>query len=265
MDLKWVLVMVVGAVIGYIGKKNQYKSWGQVVLVLGAIIAIAGAGMNFMGFLKSGGRAVAVENRYRYVQGKILAENIKKACSPAKVCVIVNPLTFLDKWGDPLPKAMETGFWEGVQDGLGSCTVVPVYPEFKNSKPKDPSKAQDFIPYASMSSKDYQKVVSKIKKEKPDCVINTYMFPPDAPFSKSLADLKGYKVGILNTDFYKKSDADLAAAFKSGELLFAVQQKDEIDSEVDPSSDQKAFDYRFVMLTKDNVEQGLMEAHNRKK
>lgn len=269
MDLKWVIVMVVGAIIGYIGRKKQEASWGQGMLIIGAIIAIGGAVMNFMGFIKSGNKAVAVENRYRYIQGKILAENIKKSCSPSKACVIVNPLTFLDKWGDPLPKAMETGFLEGVQDGLGSsCQVVPVYPEFKNPRPKDPGKAMDFIPYASMSSKDYQKVVSKIKKEKPDCVINTYMFPPDAPFSKALADLKGMKVGLLNTDFYKKSDAELKAAFKDGgktggELLFVVQQKNDIDSDVDPSSDQKAFKYRYVMLTKDNVEQGLQEANKK--
>ncbi|MCQ2397570.1 MAG: hypothetical protein MJ106_07735 [Lentisphaeria bacterium] len=267
MDLKWILVMCVGAIIGFIGKKHQNAGWGQALLILGAVVAITGAAFNLVGFTKSGNKAVKTENRFRYIQGKILAENMKKACFPSKVCVIVNPLCFLDKWGDPLPTVNEIGFLEGVQDALGNCEVIPVYPEFSHKKTTNQGRGQDFIPYSTMPFKDYQKVVSKIKKEKPDCVINTYMFPPDAPLTKSLAELKGYKVGMLNTDFNKKSDAELTAAFKSGgDLLFVVQQRASgFDSEDQASSDQKSFDIRYVLVTGNNCEQALKEANERRK
>lgn len=265
MDMKWSLVMVVGVIIGFIGKKNQSARWGQAVLLLGALIAIAGAICNIVGFAGSGNQAVKTENRFRYIQGKILAQNIKKSCSPSKVCVIVSPSVFLDKYGDPLPERVELGFLEGVEDALGSCQVVPVYPEYKYKQNAAPD-----IPYPYMPGKDFKKVAEKIRKEKPDCVINTYMFPVDVPLTKALAELKGYKVGMLNTDSYKSNDNDLRAAFKDGgksgaELLFVVQQKPNLDSEVNPASDQKAFDYRYVMLTKDNYEQGIQEANQGRK
>ena len=262
MDMKWVIIMVIGVIIGFIGKKNQNARWGQPVLLLGALIAIAGAICNIVGFAGNGDKAVKTENRYRYIQGKILAENMKKSCSPGKVCVIVSPYVFLDKYGDLLPERFELGFLEGVEAAFGSaCQVVPVYPEYKYKQNAAPD-----IPYPYMPSKDFKKVAEKIKKEKPDCVINTFMFPVDIPLTKALAELKGYKVGMLNTDFYKSADNDLLAAFKDGgksggELLFAVQQKASgFDSEDQSSSDQKSFDIRYVMLTKDNVEQGLKEA-----
>ena len=268
MDLKWILVMVVGAAMGLIGKKHQNAGWGQAIAIVGVILMLGGAICSFVSFSKSSDKPIRVENRFRFIQGKFLAEAMKEACSPQKVCVIVDPTIMLDPWGDPRTEIRELGFFEGVKSVLNNCEVIPVYPEYTHKKGGEPPMS----PYPYLTAKDYKKVVDQIKKEKPDCVINTYAFPRDATLPKAMADLKGFKVGMLNTDYiYGKSDAEITAVFKDGgrqcaELIAVVQQRaGDFFSEDSPASEQKAFDYRYVMLTKDNVEQGLKEAAAGKK
>ena len=273
MDLQNFIIMAVGLAILMAGKKMQGGKLGTPLAVVGALIAVAGAALGIVKFAKSGNKAYDTENRFRYIQSRVLADKVKADCSPAKVCVIANPKSFLDGWGDPKPDQGDA-FVDAVKDALGSsCEVVVVFPEYKTKRPDDPQKAENLlmnsIIYPSMPNKDYQKLCAKIKKEKPDCVINTYMFPPDASLADALAGLKGCKVAFLNTDYYQKKADELRTALsgrQADDIIGIVLQKEDFDVDQEASSNtQKSFDIRYVMLTKDNVEQGLKEAAAGKK
>lgn len=266
MNLTWIAVMLVGIAFALFGmnKQKQGAAWGQALAVVGALIAVAGAIINMSKFLQEGSQGVSRERRYMYVQTKFLGEELKKAASPSKVCVIADPTYFLDVWGDELPQPMQYDWLDGIKAGLGSSVeVIPVYPEYHIKKPANAENSLPPMPYTTMGMRDYKKVCEKIKKFKPDAVVNVFHFPMETSLANSLTELKGYKVAFLNSC----SDRELRAAFKDGgkqyaEVVGVVMTKiDAIYDESIPSKDLAAFNRRFVLVTKDDYEAKINEAN----
>lgn len=265
MDFKWIAVMVVGIVLALFGmnKQKQGAAWGQALAIVGALIAVAGAIMNMTNFFQAGSQGMAREKRYMYVQTKFLGEALKSAASPSKVCVIIDPNNFVDEWGDELPQPRQSDWLDGVKAGLGSSVeIIPVYPEFHIKKPANADQVMPPMPYTMMGMRDYKKVCEKIKKIKPDAVVNVYQFPMEAPLPTALAELKGYKIAFLNTS----ADRELRAAFQDGgakgaEVVASVLTKvDAVYDETIPAKDQAAFNRRFVLATKADFDAKISEA-----
>ncbi len=266
MDLKYIVVMVVGFAIAMFGMKKQKAgaSWGQALAIVGALIAIVGAIMNLTGFIGGSSKGMAREKRYMFLQAKFLGDAVKKACNPAKVCVICDPNLFVDAYGDKLDKEVQSDYLDGIRAALKGSEIIPIYPEFKRPKPKNagPDAAMMVMPYTMLSGGDYKKMCEKIKKAKPDAVINIYQFPMDSKLPASLGLLKGYKVGFLNTS----SNDELTYAFADGgkqcaEVVAVVMTKvDAVYDETIPAADQKAFDRRFVLALPGDYEKMIKVA-----
>ncbi len=267
MDLKWILVMVVGFVAAMVGMNKQKSgaAWGQILAIVGAVIAVAGAAMNLTGFFRAGSQSRDRENRYMYLQARILADHLKEATNAKKVAVICDSSIFLDEWGDPLPKPRANPWLDAVKDAFKGAEVIPVYKKFKIKKPANEQAGMMMPPpmaFGMMSGADWKKIVDEVKKAKPDVIVNIHTFPQEGKLPAALALLKGYKVGFLNSC----SNDELRFAFKDGgkamaEVLAVVMTKS--DAKYDdtiPSSDKKAFARRFVLVTKDNYEAGMKEA-----
>lgn len=273
MDLKWVVVMAIGLCAVLLGKKNSASKSGTAMVVVGFVLALVGAVFSLMRFFGDGNRSYDIENRYRYVQSKILCEHAKKVCSPSKVCIIVSPTAYLDTWGDLRPQAAEDAYADAAKDAFGSaCQVEILYPEYKSKKPADAhqaaEEAKSKIPYPKLLAKDYKKICDKIRKSKPDCVINAYQFPKEQSLVNSLKDLKGFKVAFINDD--PKNIDEISAAFQEGgkqlaDVIGVVLKKDDYDFYKEPSSvDRTAFDVRFVLATKEDFTQAIQAAKNSK-
>jgi hypothetical protein len=261
MDLKWIAVMVVGFIAAMVGMNKQKAgvAWGQILAILGAIVAVGGAAMNLTGFFQEGSKQMAREQRYMYVQAKFLAEAVKKeAPSAQKVAVICDSYLYIDGYGDPLPKAGDSPYIEAIKDTFKGAEIVPVYIKYKVKKPAgaDSKNVMPPVMPGMMSSGQFKQIVSDIKKAKCDVVINITQFPMDCKLPASLGLLKGTKIG-----FFAFCTADeLKFVFKDGgkqcaEVVAAVMTKaNGIYDDTIPSSDKKAFDRRFVLLEKGNYE-----------
>ncbi|MGN0866071.1 MAG: hypothetical protein ACI4SG_00120 [Oligosphaeraceae bacterium] len=268
MDLKWILVMVAGFIAAMVGMNKQKAgaSWGQILAIIGAIIAVAGAAMNLMGFFRQGSQSRDRENRYMYLQARMLADELKKETSAQKVAVICDSSLFLDEWGDPLAKTRESPWMDAVKDAFKGAEVIPVYKKFKIKKPANDQAGMMMPPpmaFGMMSGADFKKIADEIKKIKPDVIVNIHTFPQDGKLPAALQMLKGYKIGFLNCC----SNDELRFAFKDGgknmaEVIAVVMTKsDAAYDDTIPSNDKKAFDRRFVLVTKSDYESGMKKAN----
>lgn len=272
MSLPSIIIMLIGFGIAMFGMKKQKTgaTWGQAVAVVGAVIAMIAAFWNIKGFIGSKGQQMTNERRYMYLQSKFMAEAVKDVAKPKKVVVIVDPMCYLDEYGDKLPQEKENDYMRGVRDAMKGAEIVPVYPTFKNPKPKGGKNDMMMPPmgYTMLNGKDYAAMVAKIKKEKPDCIINIFAFPQDQKLPAALAQLKGFKVGFLNSS----SNAELEMVFKDGgkqcaEVLAVTMTKSNNDAAYDgtiPSKDKAAFDRRFVLVKPGSYMDDIKRAQNGK-
>ncbi len=262
MDLKWIAVMVVGFIVAMVGMNKQKAgvAWGQILAILGAIVAVGGAAMNLTGFFQAGSKQMAREQRYMYVQAKFLAEAVKKeAPSAQKVAVICDSYLYIDGYGDPLEKPGDSPYIEAIKDTFKGAEIVPVYIKYKVKKPANGGDGKNVMPPVMpgmMTSGQFKQITSDIKKAKCDVVINITQFPMDCKLPASLGLLKGTKIG-----FFAFCTADeLKFVFNDGgkncaEVVAAVMTKTNgVYDDTIPSSDKKAFDRRFVLLEKGNFE-----------
>lgn len=270
--LQCIIVMAVGFAIALFGmnKQKQGATWGQAVAALGAIIAIVAACWNLFGnFFGAKEKGRAREERYMFLQTKFLGDEVKKACNPQKVCVLVDPNYYLDEWGDPRPTPTESVYLEGIKAALKGAEVIPVYPRFKHKKPANVGPNTMLpMPYAVMTSRDFKTVIDEqVKKAKPDAFINVFSFPMDGASTlpsclKLLKDAKVENVAFLNFS----TSEELKYAFReSGKSLpnviaTVMTKVDAVYDETIPNSDQKAFDRRFQLILPGDYEQSIAAA-----
>ena len=269
MDLKWIAVMIVGFIAAMVGMNKQKAgiAWGQILAIVGAIVAVAGAAMNLTGFFRAGSQSREREARYMYLQARFLGDQLKKDTNPKKVAVICDSSLFLDEWGDPLSKPRESPWMDGIKDAFKGAEVVPVYKKFKIKKPaNNGDQTAMMMPpmaFGMMSGADFKKIVDEIKKMEPDVIVNIHTFPQEGKLPAALALLKGYKIGFLNS----ASNDELRYSFKDGgksmaEVLAVVMTKsDAVYDDTIPSNDKKAFARRFVLATKADYEAKMKEAN----
>lgn len=265
-----IIPMAIGIVAALFGmsKQKQGATWGQPLAILGAIIAIGSALWNVVG-QATGGSTNAIadrEQRYMFLQGKFLGQEIRKAVPAAKkVVVLVDAMTKYDIYGELLPEPREDFSLKGLKDGLGSgvdvVTVCQTIPKRKPQMQKMPDGSEMEMPITPtdfMQFRDLKGLEKDIKSA--DVFVALSMLPMDASLAQCLGFLKGTKVALLNpgadSDTLKKVFADGGKNI-ADVVAAVVTKKSAIYDDKIPSSDQAAFDRRYVLITKTGFEAAI--------
>ncbi len=274
MSIGAIIVMAIGIIAALAGMNYQKKGavWGQPLAIVGAVLAIAAALWNVAENAGLGGTeaAIAREQRYVRVEHKILGQKLQELVPGLKkVAVFVDPMNYYDGWGDELEAPREnlqlTGLKEGLGDGVEIVEIYPPVPKTKKPAAETGPNGEVYeppMPDLMMELVTKKTFTDALKKAKGcDVFVNLYMLPPGGTAAQSLLikffpELKGMKVALSNPGDLQA----LKAVFKdkgkqTAELIAVVTSKaSAIYDDSIPSSDQKAFDKRFALITKDDYE-----------
>ena len=268
-----IIPMAIGIVLALFGMSKQKSGapWGQPLAILGAIIAIGAALWNVVG-QATGGSANAIadrEQRYMFIQGKFLGQEIKKAVpSCKKVVVLVDALSKFDVYGEPLAEPREDHTLMGLKEALGADvtveTICQTVPKRKPQMMKGPDGTEIEVPMMPMDMltfRDFKPLEKQIKGA--DVFVALSMLPMDVPIAQVLQFLgKGTKVALMNpgadTETLKKIFAD--GGNNIADVVAAVMtKKSAIYDDKIPSNDKAAFDRRYVLITKSGYSAALDE------
>ena len=207
------------------------------------------------------------EQRFMYVQGKILGEAVKAAIPGAKkIAVLVDPMEIYEANGEKRATPLENFVLKALKDVFPDAEFILVCKPMKKveiPKQKMPDGTEmemPFMPDTMITRVDFKNLEKEIKKAEVFIAISN--IPLDMSIKEVLADLKGMKVAMFNVS----SLQDVAAAFEkkdtnAGELVAVVTWKNSAIYDQDPPrDDQKAFDLRFVLITSKNYQQKIAEA-----
>lgn len=269
-----IIPMAIGIVAALFGmnKQKQGATWGQPLAILGAIIAIGSALWNVVG-QATGSNTNAIadrEQRYMFLQGKFLGQEIKSAVPAAKkVVVLVDPMSIYDVYGEKLPEPRKDFSLEGLKDALGAgvevVTVCQTVPKRKPQIQKMPDGTEiemPMMPTDMLTFKDLKPMEKQIKGA--DVFVALSMLPMDVSLAQCLGFFKGSKVALLNpgadTDTLKKIFADGGKNI-ADVVAAVVTKKSAIYDDKIPSNDKAAFDRRYVLVGKSGYEAALDEAN----
>ena len=272
MTIYTIIPMAIGIVVALFGmsKQKQGATWGQPLAILGAIIAIGSALWNVVG-QATGGNSNAIadrEQRYMFLQGKFLGQEIKKAVpATKKVVVLVDAMSKFDVYGEPLAEPREDYSLKGLKDALGAgvdvVTVCQTIPKRKPQMQKMPDGSEvemPMMPTDFITGKDLKGLEKDIKGA--DVFVALSMLPMDLTLPQCLGLLQGTgaEVALLNPgadiDTLKKVFAD--GGKNTAEVIAAVMtKKSAIYDDKIPSNDQAAFDRRYVLVSKNGYEAAL--------
>ena len=187
-----------------------------------------------------------------YVLGKKIAELNPQG----KVLFVVASTTITN----PTQKAMIEGFKEGAGSGLSKVLVVaPPVKIPKDSRDElvdDPMLIEEMV-----TAKDFNKMLSLYKGY--NIVVTTIGLPDDvenltiwAEFDKN--PKKSHKLAFVSGDTSK-----FAPLVKLGLVQAIVHYKKGVNYETPPPADLgKAFDLRYMLITKDNIDQVIKDHPN---
>ena len=272
MNMVSIVLMVIGIVGALLGmsKQKQGAPWGQPLAILGAVIAIGAALYSFYG-QATGNSSDSIrdrEQRFMYVQGKILGETVKAAAPGVKkIAVLVDPMEIYEANGEKKAAPLENTTMQALKDvfpGVEFITVCKPMKKVEIPKQKMPDGTEmemPFMPDTMITRVDFKNLEKEIKKAEVFIAISN--IPLDMSIKEVLGDLKGMKVAMFNVS----SLQDVAAAFESNasDLVAVVSSKNTADWNVNPPrDDQKAFDLRFVLITGSDYQQKIAEAEKQK-
>ncbi|MBP1582733.1 MAG: hypothetical protein J6866_02150 [Victivallales bacterium] len=266
-----VAVMIIGAVIAFIGmnKQKEGATWGQPVAILGAVIAIIAA---LWGIVRnvSGADYSAARDReleYQRIQTRHLGEYLASKFAGSKALVIKDTMLYYNFDGSEIANPLDTQL-EGLKQGIGSAITIvnevcPPLPKLERRVEKGPNGEEmpmdELIPPMEMWFKpaDLDKLLKSAGDY--DMIIALVSFPMGSFGSKSpaKATLEKKKVVLIGGD-----SSVYGYLFKQGIAVAAVTHNPNAvyDDEPIPSDKQKAFDKRYLMLTAENYE-SVMKAN----
>lgn len=268
------ILMIAGgsiALIGYIKQKGG-SSYGQPLLLLGAIFAVAAAVWNLFGFFNEKSALAKADVRFLYVEGKITGQEIASRFSGKRILVVIDSTKFIDYYGERLPddKVREDYVLKGLKDGIdGRCEIEEIYQEIPK-KPRS-GNGNDSKPPLLDPNID-PGVLNKLllkKVSKADVIV--LHLPIKAMSLQSILGinaLKGKQVVMINQRFTSDSGTYFATA-ASGAIdknsanlvLSVVQQYDgDVKSVHLPANDRKCFDLRYSLITPENYEKEIARA-----
>ena len=269
-----IIPMAIGIIAALFGMSQQKKgmAWGQPLAILGAIIAIGSALWNVVGQATGSNTNAIVdrEQRYMFLQGKFLGQEIKKAVPNAKkVVVLVDAMTKFDVYGEPLAEPREDYSLNGLKDALGAgvevVTVCQQIPKRKPKMVKGPDGTEVEMPIMGpdfITVKDIKALEKDIKGA--DVFVALAMLPLEVSLAQCLNLIKPScsKVALLNpgadTDTIKRIFAD--GGKSTAELVAVVMTKrSAVYDDKMPSNDQAAFDRRYILAGKNGYEAALDE------
>ncbi|MBR6471754.1 MAG: hypothetical protein IKS83_08145 [Victivallales bacterium] len=276
MSIYTIIPMVIGIVAALFGmsKQKQGAPWGQLVAIVGAVLAIGAALFNttkhFTG--SDNDEIKDREQRYSFVQGKILGEAVKKAAPDAKKVVVLVEWSYLyEANGQPVSSPPQNFMLDGLKAGIGNVEYVIVCKEIPKTKTptmKGPDGQEMEMPVMvdmQMSKADWQKILKDKNIKGADVFVALTMLPVDLNLKEILMSLKPLvgKVALVNPQC---DDETFKVCFADGgknvaELIAAVLTKNAANYEENPPrDDQKAFDVRYVLATQQDYEKQLEEA-----
>ena len=273
MTIYTIIPMAIGIVVALFGmsKQKQGATWGQPLAILGALIAIGSALANVVG-QATGNSTNAIadrEQRYTFLQGKFLGQEVKKAVPAAKkVVVLVDAMTKYDIYGELLAEPREDFALKGLKEALGAgvdvVTVCQTIPKRKPQMQKMPDGTEVEMPMTPMDMMQFRDLKALEKDIKgADVFVALSMLPMDASLAQCLGFLKNTKVALLNpgadTDTLKKIFADGGKNIADVVAVVITKEKAIYDDKI-PSNDQAAFDRRYVLVGKNGYEAALEAA-----
>ena len=212
------------------------------------------------------------EQRFMYVQGKILGEAVKKAAPDAKKVVVLVDWSYLyEPNGQPVSSPPPNFTLDGLKAGIGNVEYVIVCKEIPKTKPqmmKEPDGQEMEMPVLvdlTLDKTDWAKILKDKNIKGADVFVALAMLPVDLNLKEILGSLKPLvgKVALLYPDWNNET---FKACFADGgknmaELIAAVLVKNSANYEKNPPrDDQEAFDVRYVLATPQNYEKQLEEA-----
>ncbi len=274
MSYTCIAIMVIGIAVALYGMNIQKKGSpiGQPLAIIGAILAIGCALWNATSSFGSDEAAIAREYRYIMLESKFLAKDVlKQMPNVKKVAVFVDPSNYFDEWGEERTEVRKNYAVEGLKDGFGSGVEInEIYVTPKKIQKPAPTKAPDgseippIPPMEAMSGMVSTADITKCVKDAKDAdvIIVAYQLPPMLSLAQSMSLFKGKKVALVNCG----NATEAAAVFQDGgknvgELLcMVVSKRSAIYDDDMPSNEQKAFDKRYIVISKDNYEAAIKEA-----
>lgn len=274
MSYPCIAIMVIGIAAALYGMNIQKKGSpiGQPLAIIGAILAIGCALWNATRSFGSDDAAIAREYRYMMLESKFLAKDILRHMpNVKKVAVFVDPSNYYDEWGEERAEPRKNYAVDGLKEGFGSGVEInEVYVTPKKIQKPAPTKAPDgseippMPPMDAMagmvSTADINKCVKDAKDA--DVIIVAYQLPPMLKLGQSMNLFKGKKVALINCG----SASEAAPVFQDGgktvgELIcMVVSKRSAVYDDDMPSNEQKAFDKRYIVISKDNYEATIKEA-----
>jgi hypothetical protein len=274
MSYTCIAIMVVGIAVALYGMNIQKKGSpiGQPLAIIGAILAIGCALWNATSSFGGDNAAIAREQRYIMLESKFLAKDIAKQLpSVKKVAVFVDPSNYFDEWGDERTEPRKDYAVEGLKEGFGSgVEIQEVYVTPKKIQKPAPQKAPDgteimpMPPMSAMGGMMSAADITKCIKDAKDAevIIVAHQLPPMMSLGQAMLLFKGKKVALINCG----NASDSAKVFQdggknAGELLcMVVSKRSAVYDDSMPSNEQKAFDKRYIVISKDNYSATIAEA-----
>jgi hypothetical protein len=268
MDFMLVLIGLVmfAALIGMIvcSKKQKTNPNAQPVAIVLLLIVVACGGymMYRTGIFgdNTADKFVQIENQYQAAQGNVLGQFIDKNFAGAKVLVIADTNYAKDPRTSILVEAIKAGM-----GGKGDITVdtiepsnlpkAPVAPAPANAPagaPKMPVPEMTMPLFETMVAKDFDAAIAK--NASCTVVITTVGLPRDSDKMKlwTMPADKAPKLillGAMDTrGIGEKIKKDKVAA------VISVSPDAKFTEDAPPSDPQKAFDSRYILITKANID-----------
>ncbi|MBR6372491.1 MAG: hypothetical protein IKS20_04855 [Victivallales bacterium] len=244
------LIAAIGAIVGWQNSKKG-ATWGQPMTVICAIIAIC-MGL-FLAYSNSSSTAanksaMARENAFRVAKVTVLGNKVKELCPGKKAIVVIDPNV------DPL-KDVEMQTWKTMFELSDDDFVKPDVPQPPAGTPPE------MVMVEPMEEWFRQAMLEKmLKGKKYDLIIFTTSLPRDIKQAKGVFTapfLKDAKVVLASGNLF-----GCAGFINAGTAVAAVTSSPTAvyDDKPAPKETQAAFDKRYILITKDNL-QALMKSN----
>ena len=273
-----IILMIIGIAVALFGMKQQKQGavWGQPLAIVGALLAIVCAlWSSFRTVTGGNSEASAREIRYQDLQHAFLGTYIKETANPKKVGVIVDSYYLYDSFGDKLATPQENRPLEGLKRTVGAdiavTSIVPKkidkskLPKDANGNVIDPGMMMMDPMLSTLNAKNVKQCLDDLK----DCDVIVIMAATDSnlPYFKILPMLKKGTWLAANSsgnwNALAKAFQDSAKSTGGAMLAVSCSKASAIYDESIPGNDQKAYDRRYILITKDNFQQTIPAAQKK--
>lgn len=266
------IVLMVAAVVGAIGGMRLSKAGvklGRFLTVGCVILAMVLAVMGLVSSNDETPKLIKSLNRYSYASGETLGRHLAEAYSGSRVLILVQP-TFPGEEPDPLQVSIQEGLKQGMGSALELVDIVPAGPPdgyvervIANTPPElkpPPGTPEGWIPalerdYNRWFNARFFATILAAHKGTYDVLVSAVGLPRDFANSRMAnhPDLPEI-IAVLNAP-----DLPMKRLIQDGTVDLLVAEKPSAnpwaDAENAPEEIAEAFARRYILVTRDNVDE----------